>query len=159
MFDPRALPISLGDWIDSTRERNTNCETVIDAMTGNRVRAAASHFTHRRCRAHPGAMARPTSPRRVGLAEHPRDSLSSVSDRLSAWPVTPCRRSTILKSAVRKTILVRKVLAYQLTASIQGKSTYQALAAACRDDTLVVPKLDRLSRSVPDARHIAARKG
>src|SRR5262249_39567629 len=31
----------------------------------------------------------------------------------------------------------------------------QALAAVRRGDTLVVPKLDRLARSVPDARHIA----
>ncbi len=31
----------------------------------------------------------------------------------------------------------------------------QALAAVCRGDTLVVPKLDRLARSVPDAREIA----
>ena len=30
----------------------------------------------------------------------------------------------------------------------------QALAAVCAGDTLVVPKLDRLARSVPDARHI-----
>lgn len=30
----------------------------------------------------------------------------------------------------------------------------QALAAVCANDTLVVPKLDRLARSVPDARHI-----
>ncbi len=32
----------------------------------------------------------------------------------------------------------------------------QALAAVRSGDTLVVPKLDRLARSVPDARHIAA---
>ncbi|EQD27271.1 resolvase domain-containing protein [mine drainage metagenome] len=31
----------------------------------------------------------------------------------------------------------------------------QALAAVRKGDTLVVPKLDRLARSVPDARHIA----
>ena len=31
----------------------------------------------------------------------------------------------------------------------------QALAAVCSGDTLVVPKLDRLARSVPDARQIA----
>ena len=31
----------------------------------------------------------------------------------------------------------------------------QALAAVRRGDTLVVPKLDRLARSVPDAREIA----
>nr|UVN18286.1 Transposon gamma-delta resolvase [Pseudomonas syringae] len=31
----------------------------------------------------------------------------------------------------------------------------QALAAVRSGDTLVVPKLDRLARSVPDARHIA----
>ncbi len=31
----------------------------------------------------------------------------------------------------------------------------QAMAAVRRGDTLVVPKLDRLARSVPDARHIA----
>jgi DNA invertase Pin-like site-specific DNA recombinase len=31
----------------------------------------------------------------------------------------------------------------------------QALAAVRAGDTLVVPKLDRLARSVPDARHIA----
>ena len=31
----------------------------------------------------------------------------------------------------------------------------QALAAVRQGDTLVVPKLDRLARSVPDARHIA----
>ena len=31
----------------------------------------------------------------------------------------------------------------------------QALAAVCAGDTLVVPKLDRLARSVPDARAIA----
>lgn len=31
----------------------------------------------------------------------------------------------------------------------------QALAAVRRGDTLVVPKLDRLTRSVPDAREIA----
>ena len=31
----------------------------------------------------------------------------------------------------------------------------QALAAVREGDTLVVPKLDRLARSVPDARHIA----
>src|SRR3954451_17509400 len=31
----------------------------------------------------------------------------------------------------------------------------QALAAVCTGDTLVVPKLDRLARSVPDARTIA----
>ncbi len=31
----------------------------------------------------------------------------------------------------------------------------QALAAVRRGDTLVVPKLDRLARSVPDARYIA----
>ena len=31
----------------------------------------------------------------------------------------------------------------------------QALAAVRGDDTLAVPKLDRLARSVPDARHIA----
>ncbi len=30
----------------------------------------------------------------------------------------------------------------------------QALAAVRAGDTLVVPKLDRLARSVPDARHI-----
>ena len=30
----------------------------------------------------------------------------------------------------------------------------QALAAVLPGDTLVVPKLDRLARSVPDARHI-----
>ena len=33
----------------------------------------------------------------------------------------------------------------------------QALAAVREGDTLVVPKLDRLARSVPDARHIADR--
>src|ERR1022692_1695161 len=32
----------------------------------------------------------------------------------------------------------------------------QALAAVRRGDTLVVPKLDRLARSVPDARYIGA---
>ena len=31
----------------------------------------------------------------------------------------------------------------------------QAMAAVRKGDTLVVPKLDRLARSVPDARHIA----
>lgn len=31
----------------------------------------------------------------------------------------------------------------------------QALAAVCSGDTLVVPKLDRLARSIPDARAIA----
>ena len=31
----------------------------------------------------------------------------------------------------------------------------QAMAAVRKDDTLVVPKLDRLARSVPDARDIA----
>ena len=31
----------------------------------------------------------------------------------------------------------------------------QAIAAVRKGDTLVVPKLDRLARSVPDARHIA----
>ena len=31
----------------------------------------------------------------------------------------------------------------------------QAMAAARKGDTLAVPKLDRLARSVPDARHIA----
>ena len=31
----------------------------------------------------------------------------------------------------------------------------QAVAAVRKGDTLVVPKLDRLARSVPDARHIA----
>ena len=31
----------------------------------------------------------------------------------------------------------------------------QAMAAVRQGDTLVVPKLDRLARSVPDARHIA----
>ena len=31
----------------------------------------------------------------------------------------------------------------------------QAMAAVRKGDTLVVPKLDRMARSVPDARHIA----
>lgn len=31
----------------------------------------------------------------------------------------------------------------------------QALAAVCSGDTLVVPELDRLARSIPDARAIA----
>ena len=31
----------------------------------------------------------------------------------------------------------------------------QAIAAVREGDTLIVPKLDRLARSVPDARHIA----
>ncbi|SUF22648.1 transposon Tn21 resolvase [Salmonella enterica] len=37
----------------------------------------------------------------------------------------------------------------------QRPRLHQALTAVRRGDTLVVPKLDRLARSVPDAREIA----
>jgi len=42
-----------------------------------------------------------------------------------------------------------------LTGTNRSRPLDQALAAVRRGDTLVVPKLDRLARSVPDARDIA----
>lgn len=42
-----------------------------------------------------------------------------------------------------------------LRTTIKKHFLKQAMAAVRKGDALVVPKLDRLARSVPDARHIA----